>query len=174
MNIPPHILQQLIETIEAELNLLSQLEESFAAQLEALQCHDPTGLEQAAMATSELVNQLERLQQKRTGKSRLLRRMLHLEPTASTEQLLDILKAHPETQTAAHTLRKLERQLQEQLQQTRRRCETLEFSLKYAIQIGQELLEVLQFLDQPTSRVYTPTGQTQQTSPQRSVVNRLG
>jgi len=68
----------------------------------------------------------------------------------------------------------LQQRLQQQLQQTRQRCESLEFSLKYAIQIGQELLELLQALDQPASRVYTPTGQTRQASPQRSVVNRLG
>ncbi|AEN72575.1 FlgN family protein [Rhodothermus marinus SG0.5JP17-172] len=174
MSVPSNILQQFIEAIEEELNLLGQLEQSFEAQLEALRRYDHEALEQAAMQTSELVTRLERLQQKRAGKGRLLRRMLKLELTASTEQLLAALEARSETQAAAHTLRGLQQRLQQQLQQTRQRCESLEFSLKYAIQIGQELLELLQALDQPASRVYTPTGQTRQASPQRSVVNRLG
>lgn len=174
MNIPHNLLQQFIETIEAELQLLGQLEQSFETQLDALRRHEHEALEQAAMTTSELVTRLERLQQKRAGKGRLLRRMLRLELSAPTEQLLAALEAHPESRPAAHTLRQLQQKLQERLRQTRQRCETLEFSLKYAIQIGQELLELLQLLDQPASRVYTPTGQTRQACPQRSVVNRLG
>ncbi|MDQ7041200.1 MAG: flagellar export chaperone FlgN [Rhodothermus sp.] len=174
MSIPSNILQQFVESIKAELNLLEQLEQSFETQLEALRSHQHEMLEQAAIRTSQLVTQLERLQQKRAGKGRLLRRLLHLDLAAPTEQLLAALEAHPESQAAARTLRQLQQQLQERLHQTRQRCETLEFSLKYAIQIGQELLELLQLLNQPAHRIYTPTGQTRQTCPKRSVVNRLG
>lgn len=103
MSAPSNILQQFIEAIEEELRLLGQLEQSFEAQLEALRRHDHEALEQAAMQTSELVTRLERHQQKRAGKGRLLRRMLKLELTASTEQLLAALEARPETQAAAHS-----------------------------------------------------------------------
>ncbi len=175
VNSPASLVQQLIGTLHQELALFAELEQCLETQLDALRQHNVEALEEAAMATSNRLTRLERLEQTRLRQGRLLRRILKLEPSASGEQLLTALAALPEGASTTQTLRQLQQALQTQQERTRRQCETLEFALQYAIHIGQELLEFLQELEQPaTARVYTPTGRTTPASPQRSVVNQVG
>mgnify|MGYP000076975427 CR=1 FL=1 len=175
INGPANLVQQLIDTLHQELALFAELEHCLEAQLGALRQRSLEALEEAAMATSERLTRLERLEQTRLRQGRLLRRILGLDPLASGEQLLTAVAALPEGASAAQTLRQLQQALQAQQERARRQCETLEFSLQYAIRIGQELLEFLQELEQPaTARIYTPTGRTTQAAPPHPVVNQVG
>ncbi|GIV61753.1 MAG: hypothetical protein KatS3mg044_0619 [Rhodothermaceae bacterium] len=166
----------LLATLGQETEALARLHACFDAHMAALQSRDAERLEALTIELNETVHGLETLRQARERQARLLQRLLRMEGDApNLEALADALANHPGTADTVAALREARRQLREQAHRTSKRCEEYEFALQYAVRLGRETLQVLQDLDvPPPARIYTATGQTSQTQPPRSVVNRVG
>lgn len=173
---PAALVQPLLETLRQEDEALQVLHACFDAQLEALRQRDQEQLQQATLRVNEGLATLERLRQARERQTRLSARVLHLnEEQATLQELGQALEQQPDTAFLAPHLLAAREQVRTRAAQTRLRCEEFEFALQYAIQLGREMLHVLQNLDAPPpSRVYTANGGIGQTSTPRSFLNKVG
>ncbi|MEM1128584.1 MAG: flagellar export chaperone FlgN [Bacteroidota bacterium] len=169
-----HLAETLLQTLDAEHAVLQTLHATFDVQMQALQRQAPAQLEEATVTANEQVSEMNRLRKKRERQMRLLGRVL----TPSTEgaTLQDLARALADTHEPLSTqLQTARTQLRAQAAATQQRCEEVEFTLRYAAQLGHELLEAIRGLDvPPPPRVYTAHGHSVQTQSGTSFVDRVG
>ncbi len=169
-NGPDRLVENLVATLWQEKDALAELGGHFGQQVEALRQQQPGLLQEATLAANDAVGALGKLRQVRLRQMRLLARVLGLEaePT-SLETLVEALGKE-----AAHPLQTARAALRTEAEHTRRRCELLDFALRYAAQLGQDLLLSFQDLDAaPSARLYTAAGSSASAA-QRSFLDQIG
>ena len=170
------VASQLIDTLWQEQATLDRLHDLFGQQIEAVRKHRHGALEASTGEVNESVHAMERLRLARERQTRLLGRLLGLESDAVTlEAVADALEAMPDGSGAAQEIRKMRTQIHERARHTQKRCEDFEFTLKYAVELGREMLRVMQDFDvPPPARIYTSSGDSTQTAKTRTLVNKVG
>lgn len=166
-----NVAQAIVELLHQEQDALVDLHHHATDQLEALRERDVDRLEQATLHANEAVNTLDGLRQVRERKMRLLGRVLKLEhESASLEQLASALDGE-----VATWLLEARANVRQQARTTEQRCEELTFTLRYAVELGRDILQALHGVDdQSTTPVYTATGTSGHAAGPRSVVNQVG
>ncbi len=167
------VVEALLSTLRDETAALRQLSEAAGQQLEALQAQDE--LEAHQHATQQAVGKLEQLRTSRERHLRLLGRLLRLEaPPAGVAPVVEALRELPEGQPQARALLDTRQDLREQAQAAQATCEALDFALRYALSLGQEMMQAISALNvPPPPKVYTARGDASAGTP-RSLVDRVG
>src|SRR5690606_33911363 len=145
-------------------------------QLEALRNRQQDLMEEATIQANDEVANLARLRQTRERQMRLLGRTLDLglEEPALTD-MLDHMSSDDATLAVAERLRTARATVHARAHETQARCQALEGALQFAVQVGREMMQALQNLDQPAPvAVYTAQGGARQASGPRSLLNQMG
>jgi hypothetical protein len=159
---PPVLARELLKTLMLEYEAMKELESSIEGQLEALRTMKVDQLEEQTLISSGLAEKLKVLRRKREGQLRLLSRFLNQKDHASS------------LQETADALKDLDPVTSRELLSFRSRMLDLEFSLQHALQMGQEIIGLLQLNETSTARVYTSNGVPAQATQAHSLVNQLG
>ncbi len=173
---PAKIVDALVDTLRKEEQALQELTEAAAAQLEALREHNTDGMEAKQEATHATVGTLEQLRSSRERHMRLLGRLLGFEETPSgVAPVVEALRERPGMEEAARTLLNVRTSVREQAQQAKKQCEDLDFALRYALSLGQEMMQAISALNVPAPpKVYTARGDASKGTSTRSIVDRVG
>jgi hypothetical protein len=170
---PPVLARELLKTLMLEYEAMKELESSIEGQLEALRTMKVDQLEEQTLISSGLAEKLKVLRRKREGQLRLLSRFLNQKDHASSlQETADALKdLDPVTSRELLSFRS---RMLDLAGTTKNRCSDLEFSLQHALQMGQEIIGLLQLNETSTARVYTSNGVPAQATQAHSLVNQLG
>lgn len=167
------VVEALLSTLRDETAALRQLSEAAGQQLEALRAQD--ALEAHQHATQHALGQLQQLRTSRERHLRLLGRLLKLDATpAGVAPVVEALRAQPGGQAQASALLDARQALREHAQDAQAQCEALDFALRYALSLGQEMMQAISALNvPPPPKVYTARGDASAGTP-RSLVDRVG
>lgn len=170
------VAEAVIEGLQREREALVDLRDRFSDQLEAVRTHDLDEVERTTLAAHEAMSRLEQLRRRRERKMRLLARMLQLEEKPTLLQVAAALDGcADEGRPVADELRTMRRLVTEQADQTRRRCDELDFVLHYVEHLSREMLDALRGREADSSaHVYTAAGKTGRASGPSSFVNKVG
>lgn len=173
---PMPLASGLLATIKQERESLISLCVQFERQLDALRERRQELLDEATNRTNEAVNALARLRQSRERQMRLLGRVLNLSSDQISLQNIGVrLQSTIDGDELGKELLDIRTRIRDQATITQQRCKDLEFALKYAVDLGRDLLQAVQGLDGPApSKVYTSNGSPAQASKPRSFLNRVG
>lgn len=166
----------LLDTLEAQANVLSDLDDLYERQLHALKTSDPDALGALAMQTQDRAAALEDLHRKSERQARLLGRVIGDMPDdPALDAVIQALgRASPD---AGERLAAARTAVGEQVQAVHERRETLRLALEYAADLNHDLLAAMQNAAGPDDgHTYTAAGQpaSAQSPDNRSFVNTLG
>jgi len=166
----------LLDTLEAQANVLSDLDDLYERQLHALKTSDPDALGALAMQTQDRAAALEDLHRKSERQARLLGRVIDDVPDdPALDAVIQALgTASPD---AGERLAAARTAVAEQVQAVHERRETLRLALEYAADLNHDLLAAMQNAPGPDDgHTYTAAGQpaSAQSPDNRSFVNTLG
>lgn len=181
MPTPPEGLAPIVDTLLATLSeeraVLDALRAQFAQQLDALRCGTRAPLEGAMHKANDLLGRLDELRRTRERQTRLLARMLALDPgdAPAVQPVAEALQARG-ADGAAQRLRAVRCEVRQGAADVQRQGQALGFALQYAIGLGREMLSLLYQTDATAPQAtYTAAGQTTAAAaPAHSLVNRLG
>ena len=167
------VVEALLSTLRDETDALRQLAAAAGQQLEALQAQDELDAHQHA--TQQAVGRLEQLRTSRERHLRLLGRLLKLEaPPAGVAPVVEALRERPQGQAQARALLETRQALREHAREAQAQCEALDFALRYALSLGQDMMQAISALNvPPPPKVYTARGDASAGTP-RSLVDRVG
>lgn len=167
------LIDKLVETLEDEARALDDLNALLARQLGALRAGTPGVLEDTATDVHECTAGLDTLRQKRARQTRLLRRVLQVEPDgASLEPIAEALRQGANTRQQTR-LADARAAVRSRAQAAHERGETLSFAIEYAAELNRDLLLAMQG-SSSEGGTYTASGQSQASSDGRSFVNTVG
>jgi hypothetical protein len=173
---PVALADSLVATLEQEYDALVDLHNRIDHQLEALRARDGEAMEMAAFEANQTTTLLSRLTQARERQMRLLGKLLHIDTEqVSLQRIADRLGSKAATSPAAERIRETRRQVLSQAAETQHHCEELDFALRYALRLGEEMLVVLRGLEAPPqNNIYTAKGNKAMSSSSISLVDRMG
>lgn len=163
---PAALVLALAETLGQERAALATLAEAFRRQLAALRAGDRTAHAHATADAADAVATLGRVGTARDRQARLLARVLGL-AEAPLAALVEALEA-PEAGwlSAAHAA------VRDEAAEVRSRAAALDFALRHAAHLGQELIRAMQVPAGPC--LYDASGQAAPGPARRALVNRVG
>ncbi len=166
---------KLLRTMQEERAALGALHAQLTRQLDALRGRSRAPLEDATHAANDLLGRLDGLRQTRARQTRLLRRLLNLDPNASAlAPVAEALEARG-AGDAARRLRHARQDVRAAAAAVQQQGEALSYALQYAIGLGREMLSLLHQADAAAPpATYTAAGQTAATTSAHSLVNHLG
>lgn len=160
-----------------EAAALNRLTDAAAGQLSALQAAEgPEGLDPHQQTTQEAVGTLEQLRTSRERHLRLLGRLLGLSETPTgLAPVVEALRERPDAQDQARDLLNARSAVRDGAEAAKNQCEALDFALRYALSLGQEMMHAISALNvPPPPKVYTARGDASAGSAPRSLVDRVG
>jgi len=180
MSKPPgiaSIVEALLQTMHDEADALTRLTDAAEGQLSALQVGEgPEGLNPHQEATQEAVGSLEHLRASRERHLRLLGRLLGLqEQPAGVATIVEALREQPGAHAHASDLLDARSAVRDGAEAAKAQCEALDFALRYALSLGQEMMQAISALNVPAPpKVYTARGDASAGNAPRSLVDRIG
>lgn len=173
-NGPEALVQSLIATLDDERDALRALGLQFQSQLDLIRAAAAPNGEEVADTASEVIARLGQLRAARERQTRLLRRVLRLDEDASLTDLTVALGGHAVLHTYGASLGRARTSVQAEARQTRRACEELDFALRYAAELGREMIQTMHDQLAPAGpQTYTSAGRTARPA-SRSLLNQIG
>lgn len=168
--------QNVVKALREEHHALTRLSLHFDHHLDALRRQNQAELDDATQEVNQEVSTLDRLRSQRERQMRLMGRLLKLDTEKpSLQHLTRTLRNHEALTPVAEELEALHTQVNTQAKDAQKRCERLEFALKYAIRLGREMIQTIQHLDDPPPKaLYTSSGNATNPRPLRSFLNKMG
>jgi len=164
----------LITTLDDEYEALQALSASFDKQLSILRQQHLDGLEDATLATSDAVADLDRLTQARTRQMRLVGRMLDIDGPPDLGAVAAAVDNLDSGSTRAQQLRTIRQRMRTEAAAVQQQSGELRYALQYAADLGREMIAFLRGATSTApAQVYTDSGQSPDAD-RDSLVNQIG